>query len=91
MSYINNTERENHNHGFHVTEVTKHEGNGSTITTIYEGRCISLTHQLETDTTWEIKQTIVTEYSDGTVLSTEKWATAHAAWTSRATLTYKYL
>lgn len=89
-NFINNTERENHNHGFHITEVTKQDGESYTTTTIYEGRCISSSRQLETDTTWEIKQTVVTEYTDGTVISTEKWATETAAWTDRATLTYKY-
>lgn len=90
-NFINNAEREAYNKGFHLTEVTKLDGDGYTTTTVYEGRCCSDEHQSETDPVWEIRQTVVTEYTDGTVVSTEKWATERASWTSRASLTYKYL
>lgn len=87
---INNAERAAYAEGFGRTEITKDESGGDTVTTVYAGRCLSANHQADSDPVWDIRRTVVTEQADGTTDIEEKWATERAAWTDRATLTYKY-
>lgn len=88
VNYIENYGR---NHCFHKTEVTVAKSGTTTTTIIYDGLCLSDTMQDDTDPVWDIRRTVVTEVEDGPTTSEEKWATGSAAWTDRATLTYKYM
>lgn len=88
---VNNIENYGRNHSFHKTEVTVAKSGTTTTTTVYDGICLSNTSQADADPVWSIRRTIVTEVENGPTTSEEKWATERAAWTDRATLTYKYM
>ena len=88
--FVNNAEKAAYSLQADKTEILKSTADGATVTTVYEGNCLSETHQLPTDSVWDIRRTVITETADAVEVD-EKWAeTDHNAWTDRATLTYVY-